>query len=101
MTETDKLNEMNYEFILSPSSLVSTIINDSSICNNMFSSNSRYSESSDINLNVGIATFVAYSIVQHTDRLSARERINNKLIVDNFFKLMMRKKYLLDYFFKR
>ena len=63
MTETDKLNEMNYEVVLSPSSSVSTITTNSSICNNMFSSNSRYSDSSDINLNVGIAASITGSIV--------------------------------------
>ena len=48
MTETDQINEMKYEVVLSPSS-VSTFTNDSSICYNIFSSNSRYGDSSDIN----------------------------------------------------
>ena len=49
MVETKKINGMNYEVVLSPSSSVSTITNHSSICHNTFSSNSRYSDSSDIN----------------------------------------------------
>ena len=65
---------------LSPSSSISTIKNDSSIFNNMHSSNSRYSDSSDINLSVGIASSVTNTIVQHEDRLITRERINNKQI---------------------
>ena len=54
MTETDKLNDLNYQVILSSSSLVSTIINDSSFCNNFLWSHSRFSDSSKSNLNVGI-----------------------------------------------
>ena len=50
----------------------------SSIFNNTFSSNSRDNDSSDINLNAGIAVWVTNYIVQYADRLSARERINNK-----------------------
>ena len=85
MTETEKLNEMNFEIILSPSSSVSAITNDFSICNNIWSSNSRYSDYSDINLNVGIASSVTDTIVQHEDRLNTRERINNKKIIGNTF----------------
>ena len=55
MTEIEKQNNTNYEVILSSCLSVSTITNDSSICNNMLSSNSRYSDSSDINLNIGRA----------------------------------------------
>ena len=62
MTETGKLNDINYEVVLSSSSSVNTITNDSLICNNMFLSNSRYSDSSDINLNFGIATSVTNTI---------------------------------------
>ena len=102
MTETDKLNEMNYEVVLSPSSSVSTITTNSSICNNMFSSNSRYSDSRDINLNVGIAASVTDSIVQHADRLSARERSTISRLSVTHLKIvfMMRKKYLLGYVLK-
>ena len=102
MTETEKLNKMNYEVVLSPSSSVSTIVNDSSICNNMFSSNSRYSDSRDINLNVGIAASVTDSIVQHADRLSARERSTISRLSVTHLKIvfMMRKKYLLGYVLK-
>ena len=63
MTETEKINEMKYEFMLSPSSSVSTITNNSSICNNIFSSNSRYGDSSDIDLHVGVAASGTDSIV--------------------------------------
>ena len=69
---------MNYEVVLSPSSSVSSNTNDSSICNNMLSSSSRYSDSRGINLNVGIAASVTDTIVQYENRLIARERINNK-----------------------
>ena len=87
MTEIEKLNDMNYEVDLSPSLSVSTITNDSSIFYNMLTSSSRYSsDSSDINLNVGIAAFVTASIAHHVNRLIARERINNKHIVDNMIK---------------
>ena len=89
MIETEKLNEMNYEVVLSPPLSVSTITNDSSIGNNICSSNSRYSDSSDNNLNVGIATSVTDSIVQHVDRFSAHERINNKQIFGNTFKKLI------------
>ena len=77
MTETEKLNEMNYKVVLSPFLSVSIITNDSSICNNMFYSNSRYSDSSDVNLNVGIAASVTDTIVQHINRLTVRNTINN------------------------
>ena len=87
MTEIEKLNDMDYEVDLSPSLSVSTITNDSLIFYNMLTSNSRYSsDSSDINLKVGIAAFVTDSIVHHVNRLIAREIINNKHIVDNMFK---------------
>ena len=78
MTETEKLNDVNYEFCLSLSSSVSTITNDPSICNNMLSSNSRYSDSDNISLNIVIAASVTNTIVQHKYRLIARERIDNK-----------------------
>ena len=77
---------MNYEVILSPSSSVSTITNDSSIFNNMFSSKSRYCDSSDINLNVGIAASVTNYIIKHADILIVREMINNKQIVGKTLK---------------
>ena len=80
---------MNYEVVLSPSSSVSTIVNDSSICNNMFSSNSRYSDSSDIYFYVEIVSSVTDSIVQHAYRFRTRERINNNQIVGNIFKILI------------
>ena len=52
----------------------------------MLSSNSRYSDSSDINLNLGIAGSVTGTIIQHEDILIARERINNKQITGKIFK---------------
>ena len=78
MTETEKLNDVNYEVVLSPSSSIKTTKNDYSIFNNMLSSNSRYIDSNDINLIVGIAASVTDTIVQHEDILITRERINNK-----------------------
>ena len=78
MTETEKLNDVHYEVVLSPSSSIETIKNDYSIFDNMLSSNSRYSDSNDINLIVGIAASVTDTIVQHEDILITRERINNK-----------------------
>ena len=72
MVETKKINGMNYEVVLSPSSSVSTITNHSSICHNTFSSNSRYSDSSDINWNVGVAASVTESIVQHFESIISR-----------------------------
>ena len=91
MTETEKINETNYEVVLSPSSSVSTITNYFSSCNNMFSSNSRNSDSRDIDLNFGITTSVTDSIVQHTERLSTRGKFNeNRLSVPILkMKLMM------------
>ena len=78
MTETEKLNDVHYEVVLSPSSSIETIKNDYSIFDNMLSSNSRYIDSNDINLIVGIAASVTDTIVQHEDILITRERINNK-----------------------
>ena len=52
----------------------------------MFYSNSRYSDSSDVNLNVGIAASVTDTIVQHINRLTVRNTINNKQIDGNIFK---------------
>ena len=49
MTETDKLNDLNYQVVLSSSSSISTITNDSSFCNNFLSSHSRFSDSSETN----------------------------------------------------
>ena len=68
MTETEKLNDMSFEVALSPSSSVSAITNDSSIYHNICSSNSRYSDSSDINLNVVISPSVTDTIIQHEDK---------------------------------
>ena len=51
----------------------------------MLDEHGRYSDSSDINLNFGIATSVTDNIVQHADRLIVRERINNKQIDGNIF----------------
>ena len=101
MTETEKLNEMNYEVILSPYSSVSTITNNSLICYNKFPSKSRYSDSIDINLNF-ISTSITDTSVQHADRLITRERINNKQIDGNIFKDVINdaKKYLLGYVLK-
>ena len=77
---------MNYGVFLSPSSSVSTIINNSSIWNHILSSNSRYKNSIGINLNIVITASVTDTIVQHADILTARERISNKEIDGNIFK---------------
>ena len=74
MTETDRIYDLNYQVVLSSSSSVSTITNDSSFCNNFLSSDIRFSDSSETNLNIGIAATVTDSIIQHEDRLLARER---------------------------
>ena len=55
----------------------------------MFSSNSRYSDSSDIYFYVEIVSSVTDSIVQHADRFRTRERINNNQIVGNIFKILI------------
>ena len=73
MTETDRIYDLNYQVVLSSSSSVSTITNDSSFCNNFLSSHSRFSDSSETNLNIGIAATITDSIIQHEDRLLARE----------------------------
>ena len=88
MTNDERKDDafFNYEVVLSSSLSVSTITNDSSICNNNISSKSRYNGSSDINLNIGIAASVTDTIVQHEDRLIARERINNNQISGKTFK---------------
>ena len=44
MTEIGKLNDLNYQVILSSSLSVSTITNDSSFSNNFLSSHSRFSD---------------------------------------------------------
>ena len=75
MTEIGKLNDLNYQVILSSSLSVSTITNDFSFSNNFLSSHSRFSDSRETNLNVGIAATITDSIIQHEDRLLARERI--------------------------
>ena len=75
MTETDRIYDLNYQVVLSSSSSVSTITNDSSFCNNFLSSHSRFSDNSVTNLKVGVAAVVTDSIIQHEDRLLARERI--------------------------
>ena len=75
MTETDKIYDLNYQVVLSSSSSVSTITNDSSFCNNFLSSQISFSDSSETNLNIGIAATITDSIIQHEDRLLARERI--------------------------
>ena len=67
MTETDKIYDLNYQVVLSSSSSVSTITNDSLFCYNFLSSYSRFSDSSETNLNVGIASTISDSIVQHED----------------------------------
>ena len=82
MTETGRIYDLNYQVVLSSSSSVSTITNDSSFCNNFLSSHSRFSDSSETNLNVGIAASITDSIVQHEDRLLAREKIiKNRMMV--------------------
>ena len=73
MTETDKLNGLNYHFFLSCSS-VSTVTNDSSFFNNFLSPSSRFSDSSETNLNDGIAANITNSFVQHEERLLTRKR---------------------------
>ena len=93
---------MNFEVVLSPSSSVSATTNYSSIWNNVCSSTRRYSDSSDINLNIGIAASVTDTIVQHEDRLNAREKpIIRRLLVMNLkILLMLRKQILLGYVYK-
>ena len=63
ITETDKLNDLNKQVVLSLSSSVSTITNDSSFCNDFLSSHSRFSDFNETNLNVGIATTITDSII--------------------------------------
>ena len=85
MTETDKLNDLNYQVVLSSSSSVSTITNDFSFCNDFLSSHNRFSDSSETNLNVEIAATITDSIAQHEDRLLARERIKKNQNDSNIF----------------
>ena len=75
MTETDKLNDLNYQVVFLSCSSVSTVTNDSSFFNNFLSSNSRFSDSRETNLNVGIAANITNSIVQHEEKLLTRKRI--------------------------
>ena len=75
MTETDRIYDLNYQVVLSSSSSVGTITNDFSFCNNFISSHSRFSDYSETNLNGRIAATITDSIIQHEDRLLARERI--------------------------
>ena len=102
MTETDKIYDLNYQVFLSSSSSVSTITNDSSFCNNFLSSNIRFSDSSETNLNVGIAATCVDSIIQQEDRLLARERIKNDQNDGNTFKnkIVHAKKISAGYCFK-
>ena len=62
---------------VSPSLPVRNITNDL-FSGNLFPSISRCSDSGNINFNTGLATSITYNIVQHEDRLVARERISNK-----------------------
>ena len=75
MTESNRLYDLNYQVFLSSSSSVTIITNDSSFCNNFLSSHGKFSDYSETNLYVGIAATITYSIIQHEDRLLARERI--------------------------
>jgi len=86
MTETDRIYDLNIQIVLSSSESVSTITNDSSFCNNFLSSDIRFSDSSETNLNIGIAATITDSIIQHEDRLLARERIKKKQNDGNTFK---------------
>ena len=99
MTETDRIYDLNIQIVLSSSESVSTITNDSSFCNNFLSSDIRFSDSSETNLNIGIAATITDSIIQHEDRLLARERIKkNRMMVTHLkVQLLKREKYLLDF----